>query len=209
MSAFLGPIHHWLYHKILWYEGLVGEMLAMREIDGALRDSLVGEMEVRYGGPAAGELSGAITHDNIHGWLQERIHSVESRMAFLVTELLKRGAIPFQSLENLCREYAHRTAEALEVPAGTPEELFKIIYDHLIEGMPCDAINQPVMAQEGIFGWKENRCLHEDYWNQVAGDVNHYYRLRKALIEGFVLASGGKMVFELQSDGTKVIREVV
>jgi hypothetical protein len=208
LSAFLGPVHHWLYHKIQWHETLLEELLALPGEGPVETGTLVGEMNASFGEPVRGDLSRVINHTDIHGWLQERITSLELRTAYLVTFFLGKGIIDLDSLEDFYREYGKRTMTQEAVSTPSPEALFKVVNDHLLEGMPCETINQPVLKEKDAFGWRESRCIHKDHWDRVQGDVTVFYRLRNALVEGFVLGTGGKLTLEILGDGTKIIREV-
>lgn len=84
MSAFLGPIHNWLYNKIKFQEELI-QYIQQLIISKDYGNSLLSQMDQRYGVLEKGEPADIIDESDIHGWLQERITIVENRLAFLIT----------------------------------------------------------------------------------------------------------------------------
>ena len=87
MSAFLGPIHYWLYRKIQLQESLTEAILysvRSEEKFTALQNSL----EAKWGIVERGLLEQVIDNGNIHGWLQSQIGIAEKRFAAAVTEIL-------------------------------------------------------------------------------------------------------------------------
>ena len=78
MSAFLGPIHYWLYNKIQLQEELIKDIVfhGGKEqwqvfADGSLAEKTINK-ELR-------PLNELIDVMNIHGWLQERVQDAEAR----------------------------------------------------------------------------------------------------------------------------------
>lgn len=84
MSAFLGPIHTWLFRKIKFQDELTNTIL---EIEA--QEELVKRIDKAYVSLEQGELADIVDSANIHGWLQERISIVENRLAFVVTDILQ------------------------------------------------------------------------------------------------------------------------
>src|SRR6056297_3002747 len=88
MSAFLGPIHHWLYNKVQWHENLLEDILKKGEEKDYNTKVLIEASSELYGSSERRPLTEVIDEGNIHGWLQERIESLEYRMAYVITNLL-------------------------------------------------------------------------------------------------------------------------
>ena len=84
MSAFLGPIHYWLYHKILLQEELTRDIALFAQENGYIKEDAYTYADGR-------PLEEIIDKSNIHGWLHEYIHSAERRYARLVTDLIAAG----------------------------------------------------------------------------------------------------------------------
>lgn len=75
MSAFLGPIHFWLYNKIQFQENLIDELVAYVTAKGW------SDKADQYVSTDRRKLDEVIDEANIHGWLQSRIHDAEGRYA--------------------------------------------------------------------------------------------------------------------------------
>ena len=80
MSAFLGPIHFWLYNKIQFQENLIDELVAYVTAKGW------SDKADQYVSTDRRKLDEVIDEANIHGWLQSRIHDAEGRYAALVLD---------------------------------------------------------------------------------------------------------------------------
>ena len=72
MSAFLGPIHFWLYNKIQFQENLIDELVAYVTAKGW------SDKADQYVSTDRRKLDEVIDEANIHGWLQSRIHDAEA-----------------------------------------------------------------------------------------------------------------------------------
>ncbi len=209
MSAFLGPIHYWMYKKINYHEALLDRITAFAIEQGIDVEDIINSANNRFAAPVRGELSDVITHANIHGWLQDRVTSVESRIAYVVTSLLDNTKLSLDDLEKVFEQYGIDIAKEYVEGETDAEGLFKSLNNILLEGMPCDSINKPVHKDEKSFGWIRTRCIHKEYWGTVNGEVENFYRLRDALIKGFVSSFGNAFEFRVLDDGTNLISEVL
>lgn len=205
MSAFLGPIHHWLFNKINIQENLTKELLEFAEDKAAEVLELRQESYNKYGTPVKGNLEDIIEGDNIHGWLQERVTSAEYRLAYVVTHLIDDKYITIEEAKNLFRANGKKTFSKLEEEVLTPVGAYEAIFDSLLEGMPCDRVNEVITSNEDEVIWKVSRCIHEAYWNEVGGDIIYFYMIRNAWIEGFL--EGTSMHYEKIEDQTYRIRK--
>ena len=194
MSAVLGPIHYWLYHKIEMQEALIEELLRWANEKGGEIEELREESYKHYGTPAKGNLEECIDSSNIHGWLQDRLASVEYRLAYIFTHLLDDKYITIEEAKSIFSEQGTKTAKKMKVydldKKIDVREVYKKIYDCLPEGMPCDHVNKLIVETEDEVVWKMTRCVHEAYWKEVGGDIIYYYMLRLAWIQGFLKHSG-------------------
>lgn len=186
MSAFLGKIHYWLFNKIQLHEKLIEEIVGLSESIGYNSDVIVNESYSKYGMPVEGKLEDEINHSNIHGWLQEKIKSVESRLAYIITELLKNDILKQEEIEDVFYKNAFNTGKELNISEYSPQNVFNLIFDFMLEGMPCDRVNEIVENSDTMIQWKTTREIHKQYWDVVGGDVNEFYSLRDSWIEGFL-----------------------
>jgi len=206
MSAFLGKIHYWLYNKILLQEKLIGDITELAKEKGYSSNTLLETSYSKYGFPVVGELEDVIEHSNIHGWLQEQIIGVESRLAYVITELVKTNTLTQEEITNVFFQDGEIRGNELGNVQGTPEDFFQLIFDYLLEGMPCDRVNN-ITANTAIhMSWETTRDLHQAYWDQVGGDIRNYNCYRNAWINGFLLVS--EYEYQHSDDGINTIRKV-
>lgn len=206
MSAFLGKIHYWLFDKIKLHEELIKNVTEIAKKNGYDAEGLISKSYSKYGKPVTGSLENQIDHSNIHGWLQEKIKSVESRLAYIVTELLKNDVVKKEEIADVFYKNGESTMKELGVDAGSPEDYFNLIFNYMLEGMPCDRGNEVTENSNTVIVWKNTRDLHKVYWDEVLGDVNDYYDLRDSWIHGFLNASGTGYKYT-RENGINTIRE--
>ena len=77
--------------------------------------------------------------------------------------------------------------------------MFKAIYDYLLDGMPCDRVNQPIASEDDAMIWMKKMCIHTEFWTAVGGDIHIFNTLRESWLNGFVSTS-----YDLEiQDGTQ------
>jgi hypothetical protein len=187
MSAFLGPIHYWLYNKIQLQQAIVDEIYVLGEKNGL---SLEAECDNNFGTFENNPLEEMIDHGNIHGWLQEWVSQVEYKYAYSVTKLLNKNPETMELLKSVLSNYGIKTALTLKDVDFKTTDVFKAITDHLLDGMPCDHANRVLKQSESEVMWTRSICVHGSYWEEVGGDIKVYYELRDAWMEGLVRELG-------------------
>lgn len=187
MSAFLGPIHYWLYNKIQFQQEIVDEIYALGEEHGL---SLKEECNRLYGNSPDKPLEEMIDHGNIHGWLQERVSQVEYKYAYSVTKLLDQDPAAKNSLLDIMKMKGANLAIIMKEFRLNAEGIFKTVTDNLLDGMPCDHANRIMKQSENEVVWIRDTCVHQNYWEEVGGDINVYYELRDAWLNSLVSELG-------------------
>lgn len=183
MSAFLGPIHYWLYNKVKIQHEIVENIISLadgKQLNFNMREKLT----EKFGDAEIKPLEEVIDVSNIHGWLQNKISIEESRLAYSVTSLLNENNNFLQDLKVLFKNEGARVSKLTE--NDSIDEVYKNINDTLLDGMPCDRASVVVSQDEKEVVWKRNLCVHEDYWNSVGGDIKNYYLLRDEFIKGML-----------------------
>ena len=90
MSLFLGKIHFWLFDKIKWFENLEEEVLKIAKERNMPVEEWISYANLNFGEKTPNKpLDEIIDESNIHGWLEGRINSAESRCAYYITNMLK------------------------------------------------------------------------------------------------------------------------
>ena len=205
MSAFLGKIHYWLYNKIILQEKLIVEITELAGKKGFDTKSLLRESSLRYGAPVTGELEDIIEHSNIHGWLQEQITSAENRLAYTVTELIQNNIATIEEFSGLFFQDGQQKGRELG-DLGAAENYYQLIFDFMLEGMPCDRVNNIISSTEQEMIWETTRDLHAVYWEKAGGDAKNFNKMRIAWIQGFL--SEKNFEYTLSEDGINQLRKV-
>ncbi len=188
MSKFLGPIHYWLYTKIQVQEEILEGINNLAESKSYNISQIKKESEEKFGKAETRELSEVIDESNIHGWLQGRISSVESRLAFTVTTLLNEKIVSLDEIINIFKINAVETAKKVENKPTNVSEVFSLIYNNLLSGIPCDRVNEVVESNEDSVAWIKAVDIHSKYWNEVGGDVENFHKCIKNWIDSYVEA---------------------
>ena len=176
MSAFLGPIHFWLYNKIQFQENLIDELVAYVTAKGW------SDKVDQYVSTDRRKLDEVIDEANIHGWLQSRIHDAEGRYAALVLDAAGDDAEKFDALKEAARDFGAKQG----LQAATAPEAFHRLDDLLLDGMPCDQVNRVRESDDARIAWDRTMDLHSEFWQ---GHGDRYYALRQALVDGLLSAT--------------------
>lgn len=175
MSAFLGPIHFWLYNKIGKQEELTKAIAAYAEGKAWIED------QKKYTKDLSA-LEDVIDESNIHGWLQGQIHDAETRYANLISTVLKDARS-----EEICG-IAFGFGQKYSLKAGTsPKEAYSAFEDFFVNGMPCERVNTVVSESEEELTWMMTQDIHAQYWKD---DSTAYYLLRNAVMRGMLEGTG-------------------
>ncbi|PKM50863.1 MAG: hypothetical protein CVV02_09090 [Firmicutes bacterium HGW-Firmicutes-7] len=204
MSLFLGKIHYLLYNKILWFESIEDRIIENVKDQNISIEGLIKHINEHFGAPLGNKpLEEVIDTTNIHGWLQQTIENTELRHAALITELLNWNPKYKRELIKIFAEQGKVAAKEYtkEVSAHTADAIYQALNEYILEGMPCDRVNEVVMSSESEFAWVTTTCLHSRNWEKVSGDVNNFYTLRESWISAFVSTLNPNYEYKKQQDG--------
>ena len=207
MSLFLGKIHYWLFNKILWFENLEEEIIKFAQENGLDVDSIRGDIESKYGKKLENKnLEEIIDTDNIHGWLQNRIHCAEGRMAAWTSFLIENGKIG--DLEKIYVKQAKEAADEVksERNVETATEIYDCMNDYILDGMPCDRVNEVIDSSEESIMWKRRVCVHKNIWENEGILVDVFYELREHWINAFVNTMNNDYEYVKLEDNIQSIR---
>lgn len=205
MSAFLGPIHHTMYKKILLQDNMSEAMLSLAEAQGWSADL---RAQADAAAPAAPDrpLEEIINADNIHGWLSRAVSGCETRFAHIASALLDNHPERIRPLTDaLFTLGAHH---ALPIIGGGAPAAFHALSALLLDGMPCDRPFAMQASQDDCVSWTVENCPHAPYWQNPSVDARNYYALRAGLIDGMLKNSGfayvleGDLSFALKKEST-------
>lgn len=211
MSLFLGKIHYWLFNKILWFEKLERDIVDLAKNEGLDTQKLKEQIESKYGEPLKDEpLEAIIDTNNIHGWLQDKIHSAEKRMAAWTKILLDLDESNYTKLEEIYKKQAiiaAKEAKNKEKEFNKAKSLFDAINDYILDGMPCDRVNEVISNEDDKIEWIQTVCVHRDIWEEVGANVNYFYRLRDTWIRVFVDELNQDFEYEVEVNGVRTINK--
>ena len=209
MSLFLGKIHYWLFNKILWFEALEKEMIKLAKEEGIDIDTLRKAIVEKYGEETKNlPLEEMIDTSNIHGWLQATIHSAEGRMAALTKIILEKEGSK-EALEKLYISQGVLAANEVResgTDLKTAPEIYNSINDYILDGMPCDRVNEVLSSSDTEVIWTRTICVHKDIWEREGVNVDLFYELRSLWIKSFVNAVNDKFSY-IEENNTFIIRK--
>ena len=209
MSLFLGKIHYWLFNKVLWFEGLEGEIIKLAKDKGIDVEKLEAEKNSKYGVKTPNKnLEDMIDTSNIHGWLQGKIHSAEGRMATWTKVILENNQDYILDMrkvyENQGVNAANEAKESLE--NINAETIFNSMNDYILDGMPCDRVNEVIDSSEESIMWKRRVCVHKNIWENEGILVDVFYELREHWINAFVNTMNNDYEYVNLEDNIQSIR---
>ena len=218
MSAFLAPIHTWLFKKILLAEELENSLQKayIDKYNDSAKD--VVKESLAYGSPidTTKNIEDIIDTSNIHGWLQDKISKVETRTALIITEMTKKYGEEAYHIAKECSENQGKavgeTPKAKEM-SETPEEIFNALNNYLLEGMPCDRVTRLTKSENNILEWETTSCIHKNYWERVSGDVSMFYELRHIWTKAFIESCNADFTYNfiegLQHSGIIGVNQII
>ena len=212
MSLFLGKIHYWLFNKVLWFEGLEGEIIKLAKDKGIDVEKLEAEINSKYGVKTPNKnLEDMIDTSNIHGWLQEKIHSAEGRMASWTKVILENNEDYILDMRKVYEKQgvsaANEAKESLE--NINAETIFNSMNDYILDGMPCDRVNEVIDSSEESIMWKRRVCVHKDIWENEGISVDVFYELREHWINAFVNTMNNNYEYCKLEDSIQSIRKKI
>lgn len=144
MSKTLGPIHYLMYEKIKFQDKITDLLL-----DGDFS-------QIQYEPVSTKPLEEILDQENIHGYLQEKIDIVESRLAKALS-LCKNPSEKLFKLGQKCgkgKDFSNF------------EEIFTDINTYLLDGMPCDQGLSAVLDGDSLY-LITNTNLHKKYQDAI------------------------------------------
>ena len=124
---------------------------------------------------------------NIHGWLQEKISSAEGRMAAWTFKILENDKeLTLSKLENIYIEQGIKAGNEVKDNSEQIDnavDIFNKINDYILDGMPCDRVNEVIISEENIVKWSRRVCVHKNVWKKENIHVELFYNLRSLWIK--------------------------
>lgn len=207
MSAFLAPIHYWLYNKIrhvIERENII--YLKAENLCAETAEEARSQAWQSYGQPLPdADLKEFIDQSNIHGWLQRQINVAETREAAFIQTLVDNcgdGAV--DAARKAFRDHgAHcaRHADAQgKYDTSTAPGLYKVLNDYYLNGMPCDQADSIVENTPDKMVWESEICLQEPNWKRAGTDSKLMKNLYNEWLTAFINTLNPGFVLKQTSD---------
>lgn len=211
MSLFLGKIHYWLFNKIQWFEILEEDIIEVAKEEGIYTDEIRDKINKRYGEKLPNKpLEDIIDTGNIHGWLQSKINSAEGRMAAWISEIINNSEKGINKIERVYINQGIKAAREVVAEGKSfekAEELYNLMNDYILDGMPCDRVNEIIDSSEERIKWTRRICVHKDIWNAENIDVKYFYDFRGLWIKAFISELNKDFEYIEIDNDTRVIRK--
>ena len=209
MSLFLGKIHYWLFNKIKWFEGIEDELLVLAEKENINVEALKKSLDEKYGERLEDKpLEELIDTSNIHGWLQGRINIAEGRVAMVTHEILENNEDGLSKIYEVYKSQGVKAADEVKAEKGEINdagEIYNCINDYILDGMPCDRVNEMITISPDNVEWRRRVCVHKDVWERENVDVDTFYTLRNLWIRTFVNEVNSNFEYIINENGEFVI----
>lgn len=208
MSLYLGKIHYWLFNKILWFQGIEEAIISKLEIDEVNVEACLQEINTAYGKRLPNlPLEEIIDTSNIHGWLQDRIKISEGRVAAWSKILLSQNEGKMK-LDNIFISQGMKAGEEVNRSGktlNTAVEIYNSLNDYILDGMPCDRVDEIIDSNDLKIHWRKRICVHKEIWERAGVNVSLFYELRSLWMKAFVTEVNSNYHFTELKDGTMVI----
>ena len=175
MSAFLAPIHFWMYDKIF-----IAQELTFKLEEKFLNKEEREEVESLFPGLYSKDLEEVIDQSNIHGWLHTAVSNVEIRFAYIVKTLLDRG-ISLEEIKKVAFEYGKSFPEQ---EVSSLKDAYELLMDILLDGLPCDVSISVTREEENELEFVLYNDIHKQYFNEFNLEVSLYHEIREAFVNG-------------------------
>lgn len=210
MSLFLGKIHYWLFNKIKWFEVLEEDIIKVAKEEGIYTEELNNKINKMYGEKLPNKpLEDMIDTGNIHGWLQAKINSAEGRMAAWISEIINNSEKGISKIEKVYIEQGRKAANEIKELGKSSEkadELYNLMNDYILDGMPCDRVNEIIDSSEEMIKWTRRVCVHKNIWDAENIDVKYFYDFRALWIKTFISELNKNFEYVEIDNDTRVIR---
>ena len=201
MAEKFAEIHVWMFNKIKLQNQFCDEVLN-RLPDSSQKTQLQNQIVHLFPFPK-GNLEEIIDHENIHQWLEKHLILTDRKLAWLIREV-KDNPLSLNEMEDLFFQLGQTHRENVSPAWLKPSYVYRTVTDALTEGMPCDKANQVISHDEYHLTWEVSRCMHTDNWGVENADIQDFYKLRNAWIQG--LLDGSEFTFVSNHPQYKIAR---
>jgi hypothetical protein len=183
MAEKFAEIHIWMFNKIK-LQNHFSEEIVKQLSDETQVLQIRTYVEQSFPFPT-GNLDEIIDHDNIHQWLEKHLVSTDRKLAWILSQV-KDNPLTIKNLEDIFFHIGNQHRDLYQPVWLKPSYVYRTITDALTEGMPCDKANQVISHDENHLTWKVSQCMHQESWQSQNAEVNDFYAIRDAWIQGLL-----------------------
>ena len=141
------------------------------------------------------------THERMRALQRELDVSILLATPETFDEAIKSDIFTIEDIKNIGRQYGqdHNLGSDLSI-----EEVYPAIAGKMLNGMPCDRVEEMLDSTEDSFRWRDRLDIHADYWEPYGRSSKDFYQIRTSVIEGLLGQSdisytwNGENEFELR-----------
>lgn len=183
MSAFLGPIHYMLFAKIKFQDNFCNFLTDKANLK---KDNFRLEIEENTYVIPERDLSEIVDLNNIHMSLQEMIGEVEYKLVYVVEKIEREGIFLFDEILSLAWDYGKIVGENEFDSEFKINEVYNFLSSKLLNGMPCDRVQEIISNDENEICWRDRMDIHEVFWDNLDRSSRDFYRIREQIISGML-----------------------
>lgn len=196
MSAFLGPIHYWLFNKIQTIESRAFAIADALKTAG--KDKAVDEIVEDYGDRLEGQDLDVLIGDNpIHQFLAGLI----AKAQVLESRIVEAAGDDVETALKAAEEHGKKTAARAVENKPKPEDfegIWQYINDYQLEGMPCDPGADVSLGSNGSMRYAHTVCNHMQNWQYTGVDMGRMCQVTNAWLKGFVSGLNGDVEYNVE-----------
>ncbi|HEY5563735.1 MAG TPA: hypothetical protein VIK72_18600 [Clostridiaceae bacterium] len=91
----------------------------------------------------------------------------------------------------------------------TAPKIYEALNAYVLEGMPCDNVNNVTIKETDLLEWKNIKCLHKGYWKIAGANVETLYSLRFSWINTFIETINSQYTHIVKPEGSTFIHHIV
>ena len=180
------------FMKIQILDAIVGEMIGFGVQYGL--DTLPDTVDLSSGAVPEGNYEDIIDPSAPHQYLSMYTKIAEARFACVVTEMLRADKRFYSGIVEICRSFPKRLV-SIEGKLNAPNA-YNLFNQIVLDGMPCDETREILTMTEDKVEWIKKIDTHAPAWEKCSGDLNQFYILQTAFVEGLFEGTGIKYTNE-------------
>lgn len=145
--------------------------------------NLFEQVDLNCGAIPEGNIREVIDFSSPDQFLSLYTHIAEARFAFAVTQVLRISEKCWQPILDFCKRVGQdNQVQGVETVANA----LYVYHLFVLDGMPGEKTVEVIVQKENEITWTKLFDTHEEIWAKYKGDVNNYYLILQAFIDGLL-----------------------